>query len=143
MTATSDSSRDLLRTRNQLVAELEALAQFRPGSLIERYRKCGKPSCRCANDDRHAHGPCWSLTFPVEGKTVTRVIPAGDGVKRTQQQVAEYRRFRDWVSRFTEVNIKLCDEDLALAKTAPPAGAAKKGASQRNSARRSSRKSNN
>jgi hypothetical protein len=134
--------RDLQRTRNQLLAEVATFEHFRPGTLVERYRKCGKASCHCANDDRHAHGPCWSLTFPVEGKTVTRVIPAGPAVDRTQKQIAEYRRFREWVARFTEVNLQVCDEDLAQAEVASDdAGAAKKGASRRNSSRKSSGRS--
>lgn len=139
---TTDALRDLQRTRSQLLTEVTTFDQFRPGTLTERYRKCGKPSCHCASDDRHAHGPCWSLTFPVAGKTVTRVIPSGPGVERTQQQIAEYRRFREWVARFTEVNLRVCDEELAQVKAAPVAGAAKKGASQKTSSRRSSRKSN-
>lgn len=139
MTAISD----LQRKRTQLLAEVATFAEFRPGTLVERYRKCGKSACWCAKGDQRAHGPCWSLTFPVAGKTVTRVIPSGSAVERAQRQITEYRRFREWVAQFTEVNLQMCDEELAQTKAATPTGAAKKGASHRISSRRSSGRLNN
>ena len=119
----------------------------RQGTLLNRFIKCGKASCRCAASDQHAHGPYSYLSYAVASKTVNRLIPAGQAVERTKEQLDEFKQFQDWVTQFTEVNRALCETQLAQAKeqakAAPAAGAAKKGASQRNSSRRSSRKSNN
>jgi hypothetical protein len=62
---------------------------MRPGSLVKRYRACGKPTCHCAQKGDRGHGPSWSLTRPVAGKTVTKVIPP-NAVEATQAQFAEY-----------------------------------------------------
>jgi hypothetical protein len=76
----------------------------------------------------------------VEGKTVTRGIPAGPAVQRTRAQIEEYRRFRALVHQFIEVSEKLCDARLRLSQASSKEGA-EKGGSRRRSRRRSSRRS--
>jgi hypothetical protein len=104
--------------RDQLKARLVEIGEMRPGSLVERFRKCGKPACHCAEKDAPGHGPCYSLTHAVAGKTVTRVIPKGAAVERTRQQVTEYQRFRDLVRELITVSDQICDAQMAAA-TAP------------------------
>ena len=58
--------------RERLKNELAQVGDLRPGSLVGRFRKCGKVSCHCAQSASEAHGPSWSLTRAVEGKTVTK-----------------------------------------------------------------------
>ena len=55
-------------------------------SLVDRFRKCGKPNCRCAKPGQAGHGPSWSLTHGDKGKTVTFVIPT-DRVPQTLKQI--------------------------------------------------------
>src|ERR1035441_8205011 len=57
--------------RDQLKARLVEIGEMRPGSLVERFRKCGKPTCHCAEKNAPGHGPCYSLTHAVAGKTET------------------------------------------------------------------------
>ena len=146
MTATSNPLRELQRRRQELLAKVATIGEFRQGTLLDRFIKCGKSSCRCATSDQHAHGPYPSLTYSVAKKTVTRLIPAGHAVEQTKQQLSEFKQFQDWVAEFTEVNRAIYETQLAQAKeqakVAPAEGAAKKGASLRTSSRRSSRKSN-
>ena len=106
----------LLLKRDHLRAQLAEVGDMRPGSLVERYRKCGKPSCHCARKGAAGHGPSYSLTHPVKGKTVTRIVPAGPAVERTRQQIAEYQRFRALVREFVAVNEQLCDRQLRPAE---------------------------
>ena len=73
---------------------------MRPGSLVPRFRKCGKPSRHCAEKDDAGHGPSYSLTHVVSGKTFTHVIPSGEAVERTRAQLDEYHRFRGLVPHF-------------------------------------------
>ena len=121
---------DLRRRRRELQDQLAGLGDLRPGSLIPRYRKCGKPTCHCAAEGDPGHGPSWSLTWTVEGKTRTRVIPV-DAVEETQAQIAEYRRARALTRELFEVSTRLCDLQLETVKAA-----------QKNrSSRRSNRKS--
>ena len=101
---------------------------------MERYRRCGKAGCHCAGEGADGHGPSWSLTREVGGKTITRIIPS-DAVARTRAQIEEYRRFRDVVRELVETSEQLCDAKLAVPAEAAPGGR-EKGGSVRRSRRR-------
>jgi hypothetical protein len=101
--------------RDQIKAQLAQVGDMRPGSLVERYRRCGKRSCHCAQKDARGHGPSYSLTHPVGGKTVTRIIPKGAAVEQTRVQIAEYRRFRELVRQLVGVSEQICDTQLQQA----------------------------
>lgn len=107
--------------RDQLKARLVEMGDMRPGSLVERFRKCGKPACHCAERGTPGHGPCYSLTHAVDGKTVTRIIPKGVAVEHTRQQIAEYHRFRDLVRELILVSEQICDAQIPLANAADQA----------------------
>lgn len=132
MTSPTDSISRLEKHRDELRARLGSVSEMRPGSLGERYRRCGKPTCRCARPGAQAHGPCWSLTWAEKGKTFTRVLPAGSAVEQTRHQVAEYKRFRRVVREFTDVSRHLCDARLGVQRQAE----AEKGGAARRSRRR-------
>lgn len=123
--------------RERLKQELAQVGDMRPGSLVGRFRKCGKASCHCARPNSKSHGPSWSLTRAVEGKTVTRVIPPGSAVEQTKAQVAEYRRFRDLVHRLVELNVQICDQKLE--QSLAPSESKKNGTGRRARRHRGSR----
>ena len=129
-TTDGDTVHRLAQRRAELKAELAQVGDLRPGSLVERYRACGKAGCHCAARGAEGHGPSWSLTRELGGKTVTRVIPA-EGVAQTRQHVAEYRRFRGLVRELVETSEQLCAAKLDAAPAASDAEAAKKGASKK------------
>ena len=120
--------------RERLKGKLAQVGDMRPGSLVERFRKCGKASCHCAQPASEAHGPSWSLTRPIGGKTVTKVIPPGSAVEQTKAQIAEYRRFRKVVQELIELSVQICDQKLRE-RSAPSAGK-KNGARRRARSRR-------
>ena len=109
---TSQDLDALVLQRAELISQLTNIGEMRPGSLVARFRKCGKPSCHCAKKGAQAHGPSYSLTRPVAGKTVTRIIPAGPAVQRTRQQLHEYHRFRQLVQQLIAVSEQICDWQL-------------------------------
>ncbi len=97
--------------RQQLFRQLTTLGDLRPGSLTASYRKCGKPTCRCADASSRGHGPHWQLTAKVNGKTRTRTIPAA-ALAATRAQIAECQRLRRWIWELIEVSEGLCDARL-------------------------------
>ncbi len=97
--------------REALKADVVDIGDMRQGSLVETYRKCGKPNCHCARQGDRGHGPVWLLTRAVRGKTVTRLIPPSV-VEQTRAQIAEYRRFRELTRELVEVNERLCNARL-------------------------------
>ena len=124
---------ELETRREQLLEQLASVGDLRPGTLAERFRKCGKPTCHCARAGDPGHGPVWTLVFTVAGKTKNRVIPA-DAVARTRAQIAECKRLRSLTSELIEVSEALCHARLAVGRDAEEA--AKKGASRQRSRRR-------
>ncbi len=136
----TDKLQGLRRRREELKEKLSAIGDMRRGSLVGRYRKCGKPNCHCASAEAAGHGPSWSLTRDVGGKTATTVIPVGPAVQQTREQIAEYRRFRELTRELVEVSEFLCDAQLKAPEAASDE-AAKKGASRRRSKPRSSPRS--
>ncbi len=102
----------LKRRRRELRRLLAEIGEMRPGSLVKRFRRCGKPGCHCAQPGAAGHGPSWSLTRGVHGKTVTKIIPPGPQVERTRRQIAECRRFRHLAREMIEVSEQLCHAAL-------------------------------
>ena len=108
---------ELMVKKEQILSKITHLSDFRPGSLVERYRRCGKPYCHCAKPGAKGHGPSYSLTRSVKGKTVTKIIPKEE-VEMTRRQIQEYHRFREVVGELVETNEKICDAKLEAGKQA-------------------------
>lgn len=140
MSFQADAIEKLRQRRDQLRNALAEIGEMRPGSLAERYRRCGKPNCWCAQPGKRGHGPSFSLTHSVHGKTVTRIIPP-DGVERTRQQIAEYQRFRALAQEVVEASERLCDAELRQDGRPGSEETAKKGASKPRSPSKSRRRS--
>jgi hypothetical protein len=104
----STSISELEARRELLKHQLSGLGDLRPGSLVERYRKCGKPNCHCAQPGDVGHGPSWSLTHDVKGTTTTKVIPEAL-VPQTREQIAGYHRLRGLTRDLVDVSEKICE----------------------------------
>ncbi len=130
---------ELERKREKVRAALAGIGDLRPGALVGRYRRCGKAACHCAQPGDRGHGPSWSLTRVVGGKTLTKIIPAA-AVERTQEQIAEHRRFRTLVRELVELSERICEARWASVDAASDE-AAKKGGSKKPSTRNSSPRS--
>lgn len=117
----ANESSKLLERREVLKSEIAGIGDLRPGSLVGRFRKCGKPTCHCTLPGDPGHGPSWSLTKVVEGKTVTRIIPVGPAVAQTQAQIEECRRFRRLTQELMDVSEALCESQLEQLAVAPVA----------------------
>src|SRR3989441_9027649 len=87
----SETSEQLEKRRSELKERLVELGDMRPGSLVERYRRCGKPARHCAARNATGHGPSWALTRGVGGKTGPKIIPPTPG-EQTPGPDDEYHR---------------------------------------------------
>ena len=61
-------------SRASLLHQLSQLGDMRPGSVMVVFRRCGKPTCHCAQPKDPGHGPHFQLTSKQEGKTVTEML---------------------------------------------------------------------
>src|SRR5574337_1873824 len=85
----------------QLAAQLAEPKPMRRGSLSERYVKCSKPGCLCAERPQARHGPYYSLTRAVAGRTRSRFLSA-EQAAIVRRQVAAGRQFRQQVAAYWE-----------------------------------------
>lgn len=121
----------------QAAADLSHPEPMRRGSLYERRMKCGQAACSCQHDPKAAHGPYFTLTQKVEGKTRSRYIPA-EQVPVVRVQIEAGQKFREHVEACWEACEQWADEQLGAVPA--PAEAEKKGF-RRVSKRRSSGRS--
>ena len=98
----------LIDERSTLLRQVSDLGDFQPGSISSPTRRCGKPSCHCAKPNDPGHGPHYQLTQKVDGKTVTQNLPSPAAIRKAENEVAEYRKFKDLTDDLVEVNRKIC-----------------------------------
>lgn len=97
---------------------------MRRGSLSKRYVKCSKAGCACADDRTARHGPYFSLTRGVRGRTRSRLISPAQA-EQVRSQVEAGQHFRRHVEAFGEA----CEQwaDAQLEAPAASEAAQKKG----------------
>jgi uncharacterized protein DUF6788 len=83
----------------ELAAQLAQPEPMRRGSLSERRVKCSKAGCRCAEDPQARHGPYFSLTRVVEGRTRSRFLSA-EQASLVRRQIEAGHRFRRQVGAY-------------------------------------------
>jgi hypothetical protein len=99
---------ELEQQRSSLASQLAQLGDLRPGSVTEIVRRCGKPTCHCAQPGDPGHGPTLRLTYKVHGKTVSEALPNPAAVRKAEQEIAEFRKFQELSRSFLETNEKIC-----------------------------------
>jgi hypothetical protein len=94
--------------RSKLLEEFLRLGDLRPGSITATVRKCGKSSCHCAKPNDPGHDPQFRLTRKVDGKTVTESFPNPAALRKSQQEVSEFRRLQKLNDDLVGINEKIC-----------------------------------
>jgi hypothetical protein len=93
-----------LRQRKfQLLRTLKIPPEALPGSLALTYRRCGKPTCRCAQGEGH---PSWSLTFMVDGEKRVEHIPT-EWVEEVRRRVELGRQAKEALAEILAANAQL------------------------------------
>jgi hypothetical protein len=119
----------------ELAAVLSQPKPMRRGSVSERIMKCGKASCPCQQDPKARHGPYYSLTRPMAGKTQSRYL-SPEQAELAREQIALGHKFRKQVEQYREACERWADAQL---ESSPEA--AEKGGSKPTSKTKSSRRS--
>ena len=102
----------LKKRRQALRRKLPSLVAILRGSLIERYKRCGKPGCKCAKG--RGHGPKYylSVSYP-------RLRPQMDYVPQefhhqAKRFISNYQRVREILEEICEINRELLRRREAL-----------------------------
>ena len=83
----------LRRRRRTLLRQLPPLEQVLRGSLIERYKRCGKPGCKCAQG--RGHGPKYYLSVSHPGSRPQMDYVPQASYAQVAQYLANYQRIRE------------------------------------------------
>jgi len=94
--------------RADLLQQFQNLGDLRPGSVTAVVRRCGKPSCHCAQPQDPGHGPQFRLTRKIEGKTVTESFASPAAFRKAQREIEEFHRFQNLSAELVSVNEKIC-----------------------------------
>jgi hypothetical protein len=95
----------------QLAAACSHPEPIRRGSLYERRMKCGQEGCACQHDPKATHGPYFTLTQKVEGKTHSRYI-SPDQAPVVRRQIEAGRQFRERIEAYWQACERWADEQL-------------------------------
>jgi hypothetical protein len=109
---TDEPASRLRRRRQLLLRKLPALDSILRGSLIERYKRCGKAGCKCANGP--GHGPKYYLSVSYPGRSPQMdYVPQAD-YDQIRQRIANYHRIREILEEVCEINRELLRRREAL-----------------------------
>jgi len=102
----------LRKRRNALLHQLPPLQAVLRGSLIERYKRCGKPGCKCA--DGPGHGPKYYLSVSYPGLRPQMDYVPQESYAQTKEFLANYHRAREILEAICEINRELLRRREAL-----------------------------
>ncbi len=108
---------------------------MRRGSVSERFVKCGKPACPCAQGPKARHGPYFSFTHAVKRRTQSRFLSSTEATV-VRRQIERGQQFRSEVDAYWKRCEQAADQELSNLGAAPQE-AAQKGGFQRSSRRKS------
>jgi hypothetical protein len=103
---------ELRRRRHALVRQLPPLQAIVRGSLIERYKRCGKPGCKCAAGP--GHGPKYYLSVSYPGLRPHMDYVPQASYLQTSEHLANYHRVRAILEEICEINRELLRRREAL-----------------------------
>ena len=95
----------LRKRRNTLVRQLPPLRSILRGSLIERYKRCGKPGCKCAEGP--GHGPKYYLSISYPGQRPQMDYVPQEVAEQAAEFLANYQRAREVLEQICEINREL------------------------------------
>jgi hypothetical protein len=103
----NQSTSALRQKRKRLLRRLPPLEAIVRGSLIERYKRCGKPGCQCHQEGHRGHGPKYYLSVSRSGgRPEMDYVPA-----QYREQVEEYlenfQKARDILREVCDINREL------------------------------------
>jgi hypothetical protein len=106
------SSSALRKRRQSLLRKLPPLDAVLRGSLIERYKRCGKPSCKCA--DGPGHGPKYYLSVSFPGERPQMDYVPQENLEATRALVANFHEVRTTLEEVCAINRELLRRREAL-----------------------------
>jgi len=94
--------------RASLFQQLQALGDFRPGTISVNYRKCGRKNCVCARTGHRGHGPQFLWNTTQGGNSRAQSLQLGPELEKARREVVNYDRFLRLCHELVAVNEQMC-----------------------------------
>jgi hypothetical protein len=105
--AKKPSAKTALARRERLLRDLPELDAILRGSLVTRFRRCGKSGCHCAQEGDPGHGPAYYLVTTVApGETVQIYVPE-DHKDQVERFIENFRSARQGLEEISSLNRQL------------------------------------
>jgi hypothetical protein len=105
MPKASGPTKRLLEQRQILTSSLPPFAEIVRGSLVTRYRRCGKPSCHCAKS--RGHGPAHYLVVTLKPGKTEQILLSEAMLPVARQFLDNYKRWWAALEKVSAVNRRL------------------------------------
>ena len=99
----------LEKKRMGLYQKLEALGDFRRGTISANYRKCGKKKCVCAKPGHPGHGPQYLWNTTIKGKSYAKNLRLGPELEKYMKETGNYRDFLNLSAQLVQVSERICE----------------------------------
>jgi len=105
MSKKSGHAKKLFEQREVLASGLPSYAEIVRGSLVTRYRRCGKPTCHCVKGE--GHGPAHYLVVTLKPGKTEQILLSEEMLPVAQQFLHNYKRWWVAVEKVSAVNRRL------------------------------------
>jgi len=99
------STKALRQRQKAILHRLPPLQEILRGSLVERYKRCGKPGCKCANGP--GHGPKYYLTVSYPKRRPEMDYVPADLQEKVKEYRENYRKVKQILEELSEINREL------------------------------------
>ena len=113
-----------------MASELARAKPMRRGSLSERYVRCNKPGCACREKPEARHGPYFSVTRAISGRTKSFWVSV-EKAEMARKQVEAGKDFRRRIEEFWGACEAWADAELKAEQAASPEAVEKRGFGKR------------
>ncbi len=90
-----------------------------PGSIVERWTRCGSAGCHCRAEPPRPHGPYPQWNRSVGGRTVTHLLSA-EQLGAYQPRIEAARRLRQLLGELEEAGAALAETEQGWARRPAP-----------------------
>jgi hypothetical protein len=98
-------AKKLLERREKLASGLPPFAEIVRGSLVTRFRSCGKPTCHCVRGQ--GHGPAHYLVVTLKPGRTEQILLSEEMLPVARQFLDNYKRWWAALEKVSAVNRRL------------------------------------
>ena len=99
------TTKALRQRQKTLLRKLPPLQAILRGSLIERYKRCGKPGCKCA--EGRGHGPKYYLSISHPGRRPEMDYIPAEFQEKVKAYLENYRKVKEILEELSAISREL------------------------------------